>query len=507
MNIEQSLKFLKLSPEEMKERHILGRLYGSCADLIKSTRNGRKYSEQLWENVFKDPTVNELFNMGGIFGCLGHPGEGLSEVELNEKIAICMPEKPQKGPEGKLVGYWDILDTPCGKIAYTLAKYGFKLGISSRGNGDVIESYTGEEEVDPETYEFQAFDLVTLPAVKEARLNLITESKDKKQKAFQKELRESINNSNDIDRKVMIETLENLGIEYKESSENEEDTTVVKNELEVADNDGMDLVNSLQEALRENNELHTQVFELNEKLSVGNTKEMKLEGKISQLNKTIRKMSESIKNANAVKAQSISMKEQLEKLTVEVHRQKSLTEAYKNKLQTIKSKNQVLSESIKHSDTLLSELNEELEKVKKDLITTQRKDNHLIESLQNELAQLKADSQVKHSQYSGKLSESKETITKYKNIAKQAVDKYIECKATTLGISVSDIKSRLKESTSFTDIDNICESLRKYNLNISKLPFNVGNKTVKKVQMTENLNSKTTNPDDLIDDSILEYLI
>lgn len=504
---EQMLKFLKLSPEEKKDRHILGRLYGPCADLIKDTRNGRKYSEKLWENVFSNPTVNELFSMGGIFGCLGHPQEGLSEVELNEKIAICMPQKPEKDETGKLVGYWDILDTPCGKIAYTLAKYGFKLGISSRGNGDIIESYNGEE-VDPETYEFQAFDLVTLPAVKEARLSLVTESLNKNQKAFKKELNESINNSNDIDRKVMLETLDSLGIDYKESSENEEDNTTVENNFNTADDDGVDLVTSLQEALRENNELHTQLFELNEKLSVGSAKEMKLESKIKQLNATIRKLSDSNKNANVVKTQSITLKEQLERVTTEIHRQKSLTEAYKNKLQTIKSKNEMLQESIQHSDAILSEMNNELEKVKKDLIVTQSKDKQLIESLQNELAELKADSQIKNSQYSGKLNESKETITKYKNMAKKAIDKYMECKATTLGISVSDIKSRLNESFSFDEIDEVCESLRKYNLNISKLPFNIGsNVNIKKVSLKENLQQQViSNPDDVVDKSILDYI-
>ena len=42
-----------------------------------------------------------------------------------------MPEKPKKDKSGKLIARFDILETPNGRIVYTLAKYGYKLGVSS----------------------------------------------------------------------------------------------------------------------------------------------------------------------------------------------------------------------------------------------------------------------------------------------------------------------------------------------------------------------------------------
>ena len=36
---------------------ILGKLSGPCADILNETRNGRKYSEELWDKVFVDPIV------------------------------------------------------------------------------------------------------------------------------------------------------------------------------------------------------------------------------------------------------------------------------------------------------------------------------------------------------------------------------------------------------------------------------------------------------------------
>ena len=72
----------------MKSRGILGRLTGPCADIVNPTRNGRKYSEELWDKVFSSPLVQEQFNAGGIFGELTHPDR--EDVDI-EKIAIVMP--------------------------------------------------------------------------------------------------------------------------------------------------------------------------------------------------------------------------------------------------------------------------------------------------------------------------------------------------------------------------------------------------------------------------------
>ena len=52
-----------------------------------------------------------------------------------------------------------------------------------------------------------------------------------------------------------------------------------------------------------------------------------------------------------------------------------------------------------------------------------------------------------------------------------SVDRYIKSQAVRLGVSVNEIKNRLNESYTFDDIDEVCESLQSYKLNMSKLPF------------------------------------
>lgn len=169
--IREALNLVELTEEEKQRRGILARLFGPCASIIAPTRNGRMYSDELWEKVFKEnEIVREMFENGGCPLELDHPVD--REETCSEKIAAMLPEPPKRDKDGHLICYIDLLDTPCGKIAYQLAKYGFRLGISSRGTGDLYTDENGNESVDPNTYDFTTFDLVLLPAVKDARLSM-----------------------------------------------------------------------------------------------------------------------------------------------------------------------------------------------------------------------------------------------------------------------------------------------------------------------------------------------
>ena len=186
---------------------ILGILEGPVADFKHPTRNGRHYGEQLWEKVINSDLVKEQFSNGGILGELDHPKD--RDDICTEKVAICMPEPPIKKEDGKYYGKFNILDTPCGRIVYTLAKAGFRLGVSSRGNGDYDE-YTGE--VDPDSYDFTCFDVVVLPAVKDARMSLVTEGLGEKteMQKFKSLLTEQLKHETNENKELIEETVAHL---------------------------------------------------------------------------------------------------------------------------------------------------------------------------------------------------------------------------------------------------------------------------------------------------------
>ena len=217
--ISEGIRYQKLTEEEKKARGILGRLVGVCADFNKATRNGRKYSEQLWENVFNNPIMQEKIKNKVCYGELGHP-EDRAEIDP-EKIAVCLSEQPVKNKNGQLEAVFDILDTPNGRILKTLCDYGSILGVSSRGQGDIITDYDGQEAVDPDTYECECWDIVLIPAVESARMDYVREGLDTKKLKLRKALTEAFNKENEEGKKVMAETLKDLDIEIEEAKKDE----------------------------------------------------------------------------------------------------------------------------------------------------------------------------------------------------------------------------------------------------------------------------------------------
>ena len=179
-----------------------------------------------------------------------------------------MPKPPYKNKDGLLMGEWDILDTPCGRILKTLVDYGYKIGISSRGSGDVYEDMDGNECVDADTYDFQGFDAVILPAVKAARLTPVTEELSKK-KTLQQALTESLNAATPDERKIMEEKIKELNLVTEDEEgikhEDAKDTMAgsepsIKKEDEVVDDKlNSDLIENLQEVLKQKTELEKEL--------------------------------------------------------------------------------------------------------------------------------------------------------------------------------------------------------------------------------------------------------
>ena len=209
--ILEALRMQPLSQEEMTARHILGRLYGPIATCVENTRNGRLYNKPLWEKALKDDIFLEKVATKALFLELGHPADR-EETDMKQTCA-CIPEVP-KIVGDDLYAYVDILDTPNGRLLKTLVDYGFIPGISSRGSGDVMDN----NQVDPETFFLETWDIVQLPAVKKARLN-VCESLDSDGIKLKKALAESYKAAKDEDKDTMKKALENLNIDINEELE------------------------------------------------------------------------------------------------------------------------------------------------------------------------------------------------------------------------------------------------------------------------------------------------
>ena len=494
--MENTLQYID-SKTSSSGKPILCKLRGVVADCVRPTRNGRRYSNKVWEYVFNSDIVKEMFENGGILGELNHPEDRL-ETDLS-KVAICMPEPPKKNSNGLLEATIDVLDTPNGRIVDCLARYGYTLGISSRGDGDIQEDFgTGESEVVPESYDLKAWDIVALPAVKPARLHMVNESLKSSDKNFKRALNEQLERSTPDEKKIMLETLNEMKIDCSPEKVDDKANTATDS---AADDVGADMLKSLQESLKQNRALEDTIKELNEKLSVCYAKEVKLTEEINKYKSSLATLSDTAKASKALKAKVDSLEEQLETsnktIEYQTHRISKLLESRKQ----VVSERTSLNESMSKQQRQYKSLVEEYNTFKKD---SQEKINSLNESLE----EAKQDSVIKSKEYSSKLSRANKLVEQYKTIAKSAVERYIASRAKMLGVSTNEIKNRLSESYSFDDIDKVCEDLRAYKLNISNLPFNVSGPTKTKVRVTES--KEPIKPrgsyDDIVDDQLLNLI-
>ena len=398
-----------------------------------------------------------------------------------------MPEQPVKDSDGQLVAYLDILDTPCGKIAYQLAKYGYKFGISSRGSGDLVIDENGDETVDPDTYFLNAFDLVEIPAVKAARLTFV-ESLDTKN-TLKEDLKNELDHANESDRQLMEEALNKLNINIDSYSQEETPVNNIEEESSLAvDNNEADneLLTQLQESLQTQQRLLDNVSELQEKLSVSYTKETTYQEEIEKYQKAIVRLKESANRLKIAENKIQKLQEQLNESNEQIQNQNAICKDLKQKLSQSTNQNKTLNESLEKinssSSKSITQLNNKVTELMEQISTLKDSNENDKQKLSEEYESKLKDSQIKVKELSGKVEKYKSIAEKYQKIALKSVDKYIESKAVSLGISANEIKNRLSETYTFTDIDNICENLRQYKININNLPFS--SNTISK-QITE----------------------
>lgn len=563
MNNKTKKEDLTFTPSENNNPAILGTLSGPCADIVNPTRNGRKYDETLWEKVFNSEIVKEYFEAGGIFGELGHPADR-TETDM-EKIAICMKEPPVKGKNGLLEGKWDILNTPNGRILKTLIDYGYKIGISSRGSGDVYEGMDGIEHVDEDTYDFQAFDAVLLPAVKAARLHSVTESLNNR-KSFRQALSEALKTSTEDEKRVMEATLKTLNINIQEDIKEIETLETEENwkafvEANPTVNKAFDYVKFGKYFGKDGKllpELEKEFFKVwKENLNECNSEsctDIKCDSKELENNKEeaidngsdliIESLQKALKEKTALEAQILTLQNKLAvsdtkvtKLSEDLAKYKASTITLSNKAanekqlkaqiksleeQLEKSNNQLnkkdaqikkLSEKKQTDNEVTKSLNESISEktqtinsLQESLTKQKQKYEVRIKSLNEEYQSFKADSELAQKELTRKLNKSTNLIEKYKKVTIDTLSRYIASKAEMLGVTPQEIKNKLDESYTLDDIDRICDDLQTYKINISRLPFNVSQTNTMKMKITESKNDilqpKSTT-DDEIDESLL----
>lgn len=133
--------------------------------------NGRIYREALWNMVVDDQRFRDRLAERKILGELDHPGDGRSKLTSAAMVVTDMRLMDSKRYPGKRAVYmqYETLSTPNGRILECLHNDKVGLAVSSRGDGEVRRVRDAEfgeaQEVIPETFKFETFDVVIDPSV------------------------------------------------------------------------------------------------------------------------------------------------------------------------------------------------------------------------------------------------------------------------------------------------------------------------------------------------------
>ena len=167
---------------DKKKPAVIGQFTGKCCDSNVVNNNDMHLGRQLFENLFASDEYKTALANGHYIGFLGHPDDPGDQNYMNACIVMT---DCHLTADGEVSGTFDLVDTPVGRTVKSFIDAGVNFGISIRGAGDVAS----DGEVDPDTFVFRGFDLVTFPAYNDCipEFREIAASTDlDKQKKFKK---------------------------------------------------------------------------------------------------------------------------------------------------------------------------------------------------------------------------------------------------------------------------------------------------------------------------------
>lgn len=156
MSVKEKIK----SAVESATKALLGTYEGECADSNITNKNGMDITRPVWETVFASEEYKKALELGHYIGYLGHPEDPNC---MDFKNACIVMTEGHIDENGKVYGKFNLVDTPVGRVVKAFQDAGVQFGISVRGVGDIIDN-----SVDPDTFIFRGFDLVTFPAFPES---------------------------------------------------------------------------------------------------------------------------------------------------------------------------------------------------------------------------------------------------------------------------------------------------------------------------------------------------
>lgn len=408
---------------------IIGVFEGECADSNITNENGLDITRPVWENIFSSESYQQAIDLGWYIGFLGHPDDPGC---MDFRNACIVMTEGRIDDNGKVYGKFNLIDTPVGRTVKTFIDAGVTFGISVRGAGDIVNN-----SVDPDTFVFRGFDLVSFPAFPESipTFTAIAASSDvesqKKYKAICAAVKENLPN---IDSCEAIDILQcqfaEQSDEYKALEDRKReikgcDSSDKVNEDDVSECDDLDITKDKVESMTK---LYLEQVEANKSLKNENkilssklaSKEIETRRKISSISRI---------TADQIKAAT------------------DAKDAAENRCK------QLVAASTRMKDTISQERSNNLkylQKISESKNDAESKDS-LISSLQsrlNETVNASADAKRRTSNLDEQLKRSRDEVKACRKMLKEYQDAYAELYSQAVGADLQKVKVTASTSVS-----------------------------------------------------------
>lgn len=421
---------------ENPKNSVIGIFEGECADSNITNENGLDITRPVWENIFSSESYQQAIDLGWYIGFLGHPKDPGC---MDFRNACIVMTEGHIDDNGKVYGKFNLIDTPVGRTVKTFIDAGVTFGISVRGAGDIVNN-----SVDPDTFVFRGFDLVSFPAFPESipTFTAIAASSDvesqKKYKAICAAVKENLPN---ID---SCEAIDILQCQFAEQSDEYKALEDRKREIrgsnstddDVSEFDDVDITKDKVESMTKlyleqveaNNHLKKENEILSSKLS---SNEIETRRKISSISRIT---ADQIKSATDAK--DVAEKRCKQLVAASTRMKETISQERSNNLKYL----QKISESkniIDSKDSLISSLKTRLNETVTASANVERRTSNLDEQLKRSKAEILACKKM-----------LKEYQDAYAELYSQAVGADLQKVKVTASTSVSSLRSAITSSIS-----------------------------------------------------------
>lgn len=435
-------KILSDIESENPKNPVIGIFEGECADSNITNENGLDITRPVWENIFSSESYQQAIDLGWYIGFLGHPKDPGC---MDFRNACIVMTEGHIDDNGKVYGKFNLIDTPVGRTVKTFIDAGVTFGISVRGAGDIVNN-----SVDPDTFVFRGFDLVSFPAFPESipTFTAIAASSDvesqKKYKAICAAVKENLPN---IDSCEAIDILQcqfaEQSDEYKALEDRKReikccDSSYKADEDEVSECDDLDITKDKVESMTKlyleqveaNNRLNNENKILSNKLA---SKEIETRRKISSISRIT---ADQIKSATDAKDAAEKRCKQL--VAASTRMKETISQERSNNLKYL----QKISESkndVESKDSLISSLQSRL----------------------NETVNASADAKRRTSNLDEQLKRSRDEVKSCRKMLKEYQDAYAELYSQAVGADLQKVKVTASTSVSSLRSAITCSISRK----------------------------------------------